>query len=113
MGLLAPPLVLLGSRPDPALLAVTMLLLGVAVEQQGVAWDVAVQQHVPADRLARVLSYDMLGSFVAIPLGQVAVGPVAAVAGVSRTLTGSAVLVVGVTALTLASRSVRSLRRDP
>ena len=28
-----------------------------------------MQEHIPADKLARVYSYDMLGSFVAIPVG--------------------------------------------
>ena len=41
------------------------------------AWDTTMQEHVPADKLARVYSYDMLGSFVAIPLGQVVAGPLA------------------------------------
>ena len=52
-------------------------LTGVAMEQFGIAWEVTMQEHIPADKLARVYSYDMLGSFVAIPIGQVAAGPVA------------------------------------
>ena len=41
-----------------------------------------MQEHVPADKLARVYSYDMVGSFVAIPVGQVAAGPIAEAVGV-------------------------------
>jgi hypothetical protein len=31
-----------------------------------VAWDVSLQHHIPADRLARVYAYDVLGSFAAV-----------------------------------------------
>ena len=65
------------SRPHVALLLAAAFLTGVAVEQFGIAWETSMQEHVPADKLARVYSYDMLGSFVAIPIGQVAAGPIA------------------------------------
>ena len=69
-----------------------------------------MQEHVPADKLARVYSYDMVGSFAAIPLGQVLAGPIAQAVGVESTLIGAAALtglaVVGM----LASRNVRELR---
>ena len=41
-----------------------------------------MQQHVPPHRLSRVYAYDGLGSLVAIPIGQVLAGPLAAVVGV-------------------------------
>jgi MFS family permease len=40
---------------------------GLGIEQFSVAWETSMQEHVPADKLARVYSYDMVGSFVAIP----------------------------------------------
>ena len=51
----------------------------------------------------------MLGSFVAIPLGQVVAGPVAAAAGLRATLVGGGVLVLLATAAALLSASVRRL----
>ena len=105
----AVPLVALAEAPEVAVLVGAMFLSGVAMEQFGVAWDVSLQQNVPADRLARVYSYDALGSFVALPLGEMAAGPLADGIGVRATLLGGAVLVVAATAAALGSRSVRSL----
>ena len=109
--LTAVPLLVLAHAPTAFVLAVTMLADGIAIEQFGVAWDVSLQQNVPAERLARVYSYDAVGSFVAIPVGQMLVGPIAGHVGVEATLTGVAVLVVLATVAALASGSVRGLRR--
>lgn len=103
------PLVVLGGAPRAPLVALALFVAGVAIEQFAVAWDVSLQQHVPPDRLARVYSYDAVGSFVAIPVGQSLIGPVADVVGRKGTLQGAAALVVVVTLATLASRSVRRL----
>ena len=68
-----------------------------------------MQEHVPADKLARVYSYDMLGSFMAIPIGQVAAGPLAEQYGASATLVGAAVLCWLAAVGMLCSRDVRRL----
>ncbi|WP_394425922.1 MFS transporter [Streptomyces sp. SGAir0957] len=103
------PLVVLAEAPGALLLSVAMFANGAALEQFGVAWDVSLQENIPADRLARVYSYDALGSFVALPLGEMAAGPVAGHFGVRATLLAGAALVVGVTAAALCSRQVRTL----
>jgi len=104
------PVFLLGTYPHVWALMLTALVAGLTLEQFGVAWETSMQEHVPADKLARVYSYDMVGSFVAIPVGQVAVGPIAQAVGVAPTLVGAAALtglaVVGM----LSSRDVRNLR---
>ena len=105
------PLLALAYVPVFAVVAVAMVLLGFAIEQFTVAWDVSLQENVPADRLARVYSYDALGSFLAIPLGEATVGPLAQLThGVRPVLTGCAVLVALATLGALASPSVRQLR---
>ena len=71
----------------------------------------SLQENVPADRLARVYSYDALGSFVAIPLGEVLAGPLASRFGTERTLVVFGVVIVLATLAALASRSVRTLER--
>ncbi|MFI7547692.1 hypothetical protein [Actinoplanes sp. NPDC049599] len=86
------------------------VLAGLGIEQFAVAWETSMQEHVPADKLARVYSYDMVGSFVAIPVGQVAAGPIAEAVGVEPTLIGAAVLIGLAVAGMLASREVRNLR---
>ncbi|MVU82030.1 MFS transporter [Nocardia sp. ET3-3] len=40
-----------------------------------IAWEVSVQQHVPRAMLSRVSAYGDLLSYIAIPAGQLAVGP--------------------------------------
>ncbi len=104
------PLGLAVDASVPLLLA-AMFVIGVATEQFTVAWDVSMQENIPADRLARVYSLDALGSFVAIPVGQLAAGPIASEAGLRATLLGGAVLIVVPTLAAVSTRSVRSLER--
>jgi MFS family permease len=84
--------------------------VGFALEQFTVAWDTTMQEHVPGEMLARVYSYDMLGSILAVPIGQVAAGPVADHFGLRPTLVGAAILMAVATVAMLLSRDVRRLR---
>ncbi len=86
-----------------------MFLAGFGLSQFGVAWQVALQENIPHDRMARVSSYDALGSFVAIPLGQLVAGPLSLAVGDRSTVDGGAVLVVLATLAALAVPSVRLL----
>ncbi|MFI6574343.1 MFS transporter [Nocardiopsis sp. NPDC050513] len=105
-----PLFALAGSVPFLPLL-VAMAVAGVAVEQFGVAWEVSVQENVHAERLSRVYSYDALGSFAAVPVGQVAAGPLAERLGPGPAVALLAALTVAATLAALSSRSVRTLRR--
>lgn len=107
----AVPIVALADAPLVPVLLATMFLAGFAIEQFSVAWDVSVQENVPADRLARVYSYDIVGSVLAIPIGQLTVGPLATQIGTRATVLGAAGLIVLATAAALLSRDVRTLRR--
>jgi MFS family permease len=94
------PLVLLAALPA-----------GIGLEVFNVIWITAMQQHIPPERLARVTSYDALGSFVFIPLGFTIAGPAAESLGLSETLWIAAAAATCLTLLPLLSRSVRNLRR--
>ncbi|MGX6604450.1 MFS transporter [Micromonosporaceae bacterium Da 78-11] len=107
---LALPVFVLAVRPNLVALVAAGLLTGVMMEQFGIAWETTMQEHIPADKLARVYSYDMVGSFVAIPVGQIAVGPVSQAIGVRPTLIGAAVLMTLAVIFMLSSRDVRTLR---
>ena len=86
--------------------------LGITMEMMMVQWTVALARLIPPERLARVSSYDVLGSVMAMPAGALVAGPLAAVIGVSVTQYGAAALIVAATALALIPRDVRALRSD-
>jgi len=86
--------------------------LGTAMEIMMVQWTVALARNIPPEKLARVSSYDLFGSVMAMPVGAVLAGPIAAWAGVSATQYGAAALIVIAAALALIPRDIRTLRSD-
>ncbi len=86
-------------------------LHGFGLQVFDVQWQVAIQQNIPEDKLARVYSFDMVGSFVARPLGLVMTGPVAAAVGFDRWLMVIGVVMGGSSLLALLSPDVRRLER--
>ena len=107
---MALPMLALGIYPHLWLLIGCAFVGGLMLEQFGVAWETTMQEHVPADKLARVYSYDMVGSFVAIPVGEIAIGPISHAAGVEPTLIGASALLILAVFGMLSSRDVRTLR---
>jgi MFS family permease len=105
------PLALAMLWPLPAV-CLTSFVLGIAMEIMMIQWTVALARNIPPDKLARVSSYDALGSVMAMPIGAVVAGPVAAWAGVSVTQYGAAGLIVLASALALIPRDIRRLRAD-
>ena len=111
--LMAPPMLMLGVSPHLVGLVVAAFAAGAGTEVFGMGWNLAMQENIEDSMLSRAYSYDALGSFVAIPIGQIAFGPLAAVFGYRPVLITSAVAYVAVVALVLSSRSVRTLPRAP
>ena len=111
--LLAVPLLTLGVNPSLLPLICTALVAGMGVEVFSLGWNLAVQENVEERMLSRVYSYDALGSFVAMPIGQVVYGPLGDAFGYRRVLVVSAVVYAVIALGTLASRSVRTLDRSP
>ncbi|MGA8256286.1 MAG: MFS transporter [Nocardioides sp.] len=105
------PMIVLGIDPLLVTALAAAFLAGIGMQVFGLGWDLAMQEHVPDEMLSRAYSYDMLGSFVAIPIGQLTIGPLAAVFGVQEVMLVAGVLYVVVALITLASRSVRDLPR--
>lgn len=91
----------LGAAVPLALLVVLSVAAGFGLELFNVSWQVVLQSNVPRRYLSRISAYDQLGSFVAIPLGELLSGPIAAGLGVSRTLSVFAI-VCAATCLALA-----------
>lgn len=84
---------------------------GLGLEVFSVNWDVAIQQNVPADKLARVYAFDVAGSFMARPIGLALTGVVAEALGYQEWLWIVAAVIGGSTLLVLTVPSVRRLRR--
>ena len=107
------PIFLLGAEPQLAVLLVAAFLAGAGIEVFSMGWNLAMQENIPDEQLSRAYSYDALGSFAAIPLGQLAYGPLGELFGYAEVLTVSGILYVLICLAALTSRSVRDLPRRP
>jgi MFS family permease len=107
----ATPLALGMLWPVP-LICAAAFVLGVGVEIMMVQWTLALARNIPPDKLARVSSYDVLGSVMAMPIGAVLAGPIAAAVGVPATEYGAATLILGASLLALLPREIRTLRAE-
>jgi len=111
MLLTVPVMLCLALLPQLWAMAIAAFVLGVGFDIFGISWETALGQHVPIDKLSRVSSYDMLGSFIAGPVGQLTVGYVAvAISAKAVELYGAALFVL-ITLITLVVPSVWNLRR--
>jgi MFS family permease len=108
-GVAIAPLALALFWPLP-LICVAAFGLGITIEIMMVQWTVAMARNIPQEKLARVSSYDALGTVMAMPLGAVLAGPIAASVGVARTQAGAAILIVAASLLALIPRDIRKLR---
>lgn len=88
-------------------------LHGFGLEIFSVWWDLSIQQSVPPDRLSRVYSFDIVGSFVMRPIGLALTGPVAEAVGFDRWLVVVGVVMAGSSVLAAFVPSVRHLVRRP
>jgi hypothetical protein len=90
--LIAVPIAALaGPLPWPAI-AVAWGVGGGAVAVANTWWETTLQRLIPEHVYSRVRSYDILVSFVFMPAGMVAFGPIAEAAGAERTLLAAAAL---------------------
>lgn len=94
------------------LICAAAFIVGVGLEIMMVQWTLALARNIPADKLARVSSYDALGSVMAMPIGAVLAGPIAASVGVPATEYGAAALILGASFLALLPREIRTLRAE-
>jgi MFS family permease len=111
MAVAGAPLVLLGAAPELVPLLVVAFLAGAGTEIFSLGWALAMQENIEEHMLSRAYSYDMLGSFVAMPVGQLAYGPMGEAFGYRDVLLVSGIVYTGIALLTLLSSSVRNLQR--
>ena len=104
------PLFALAAYASLVGLLLTFFVAGLGgVEQFAVAWQTCMQRQVPPEMLARLTSYDMIGSFIALSVGEVAAGPVSHAIGVRPTLVACGLVIVAAIVAMISNPSVRNL----
>jgi len=113
--LIAPAVALLAVRAPAPVIAAAQAMGGLGMGIFGALWQTTLQQHVPEEALSRVSAWDWMGSFLFLPLGLIAAGPVSDQIGISATLWISVGWAIVSTLAVLLVPSVRNLRRldDP
>jgi MFS family permease len=107
------PMVILGVEPHLLALVVASFVAGAGIEVFSIGWNLAMQENIDDEMLSRAYSYDALGSFVAMPVGQLLYGPLGEAFGYRDVLLWSGVAYAVIALLALTSRSVRTLGRVP
>ena len=105
------PLALLALPAPLVVVAAAAFVAGAGVEFFEVVWATTLQQQIAPERLSRVSSYDLLGSYALVPLGTVLIGPLSVAIGTADTLWVAALVVLTATSAVLAVPDVRALRR--
>jgi MFS family permease len=105
------PLISLSLSANVGVLCAAAFIGGLSIDALNVAWTTSLQTHVPTELLSRVSAIDNVGAFAAIPVGQIAVSPLAALAGATRVEIFGGLLFAAMALLPLAVPEVRALRQ--
>ncbi|MFF1795533.1 MFS transporter [Kitasatospora sp. NPDC058263] len=106
------PLLAVGLTGNAWIVSAAAFVGGLGLTVASIGWETTLQAAVPAESLSRVAAYDELLSFVAIPLSQLAVGPLAAVYGAREVVLACGVAYIALCLLPLLSREVRAMRAE-
>ena len=109
--LMSIPMVVLGVEPHLLALVAVTFVAGAGIEVFSIGWNLAMQENIEDRMLSRAYSYDALGSFVAMPVGQLLYGPLGEAFGYRDVLLWSGLAYAAIALLTLTSRAVRGLER--
>ena len=104
------PALLLGVRAPLWMVVTAAFLMGVSFDLFGVLWMTTLQHEVPTESLARVASYDALGSLMLGPIGLLLAGPATVIFGAHPALVGCGLVSAATTVFALAFPEVRQLR---
>ncbi|WP_309102164.1 MFS transporter [Microbacterium sp.] len=111
MAAFAIPLTVLGVHPAIVLLAIAAFIAGAGAEVFSTGWNLAMMENIPGEKLSRVSSYDMLGSFVVIPIGTLVYGWLITQADAATVLLVSGIVYAVVAVATLFVPSVWRMGR--
>jgi hypothetical protein len=105
------PLITLSFSTNVGVLGLAAFTGGLSIAALNVAWTTSLQTHVPAGMLSRVSAIDNIGAFAAIPIGQIAISPVAAAVGPAQVEILGGLLFAVMALLPIAAPDVRTLRQ--
>ena len=103
-------MLVLGTHVTTAALAIAFLLAGAGISLVELAWNLTVQEKIPEEMLSRIMSIDGFFSFVAMPIGQMAVGPLALAFGAAKVELGCAVAMLLVAAFAATRPTLTDVR---
>ncbi len=101
------PLLAVGLSGDAWVVAVAAFVGGLGFTVAAITWESTLQAAVPEESLSRVAAYDDLLSYLAIPLSQLAVGPLAVAYGAEEVSVACGIAFIVVCLVPLLSREVR------
>ena len=104
-------LVAFGAAAPAALVLVLAFGMGMGFALFDVLWRTAMAERVPPQALSRVSAYDWVGSLIFLPVGFVAIGPIADATSASAVMVVGGVLTAATLAVGLIPRDTRTLRR--
>ncbi|MER7395044.1 MFS transporter [Streptomyces sp. NPDC000151] len=99
--------------PAQPLLMLGYAISGIGWAFWGVQWATTMQTQIPEDRLNRVSAYEIAGSILAVPIGQMIAGPASTAFGVHRMLMVATVIGFCCAAALIAVAPIRRLLRAP
>ncbi len=105
------PVTILGVHPAVVLLAMAAFIAGAGAEVFSTGWNLAMMENIPGEKLSRVASYDMLGSFVVMPIGTLIYGWLITHADPATVLVTSGVVYASIALVTLMVPSVWRMGR--
>lgn len=111
MAAFAIPVTVLGAHPAVVLLAIAAFIAGAGAEVFSTGWNLAMMENIPGEKLSRVSSYDMLGSFVVMPIGTLVYGWLITHADPATVLVASGAVYAVIALATLAVPSVWRMGR--
>lgn len=111
MAAFAIPVTILGLHPAIVLLAMAAFIAGAGAEVFSTGWNLAMMENIPGEKLSRVSSYDMLGSFVVMPIGTLIYGWLITHADPATVLVTSGAIYAAIALITLLVPSVWRMGR--
>jgi MFS family permease len=92
------------------IVAFTAFLWGISIEMFQVMWFTTIQTNIPRESIARVSSYDAMGSLMLGPIGLALAGPLVTLVGLQTAFLLAAVVCLVAIVATLFFPAVRNLR---